>query len=202
MLLSRPKTEVKELIDRPARKLSTPPPTPPFLEKTDSPAKAYHYKQHQEKTKDSRPVSIATSIRSGKSEKPLRLHHGPPPPPGINSKRQTYAPSYYSTNTHAPESRETSQAYDYERYVEMVNGRAPGYSAKRQTVSVEHRRVVGAASEGNGGTKVPEERGGVGKAQVKEAAVQGREATKYGGRSTNLPQLGKIDYVYKTNDDQ
>lgn len=175
--------------------------------------------------KESRPISIASSIRSGKTDKPLRVHHGPPPPPGINSKRQTFTPTvgshYNNSESHQyTDSSERSRGvnrrnlpyYEVERFIKLseeANAQNHGFDryiqrlkeestdrdtgrdkSKRQSVHVEHKTKPENGYKMNG---------------HKERASTPKRSTNdenYERRNTNLPQLGKIDYIYKTNDDQ
>ena len=72
-------------------------------------------------------------------------------------------------------------------------------ASKREAVHVEHN----GGGAGRRATSTEQAKPSNGHTSNRLGGVGELEETSYSGRpSTNLPQLGKIDYIYKTTDDQ
>jgi hypothetical protein len=203
-----------------------------------------------------RPVSITSSIRSGKSEKPLRLNHGLPPPPALNLKQEIQSLKYNLTQSTQPTSQSSKKSSDLNNKkilpltsnliskLKLTDSTTNKKSTTESDTHKETKHRISDISEDSkrekpktqqqvtikkttekpvsttttttttttntttttqSNKKTEDEQKP--KTNVKTLVLNGMTTNipvdeNFGGRCTNLPQLGAIDYIYKTSDDR
>ena len=183
-------------------------------------------------SKGVRPISITSSIRSGKPEKPLRMHHNIPPP--SNKQRQLYTPTSMVDSIHANETNgytsykasnnnnnnKTMPLSEIERILKMSDDTklfTQGYENYRKSLKNDSKkdRVLhefsGRKSTTHKQAPLSNNSDYLAKLKTSMKTTTGRTGggdtnsspdENFGGRTTNLPQLGQIDYIYRTNNDK
>jgi hypothetical protein len=189
-----------------------------------------------------RPVSITSSIRSGKSEKPLRLNHGIPPPPILNLKQESSPSQKHNTTSSQQQNTSSSKKYDsntrkilpltsnlitklklteiskkpsssnhqendYTKDNKNRHTEQSSEDSKKEKNRIQTTQKPKAEKPANSVNKKVAEEETKPKTNVKTLVLNGMSTNipvdeNFGGRCTNLPQLGAIDYIYKTSDDR
>ena len=166
------------------RKISTPPPLPHILENknrrnTIHGNDSISLSMSKPATSETKQVSIASAIREKKTEKPIRLSHGLPPPPQILSSQQ----SSFNSNVNEKNSKDI-KSKDKDKLNE------PGISSKTENFQLAMKKTHLIKNSH------------VSKASQKDEVLKNSKKDEKLTTPTNLPQLDKIDYVLKTNDDK
>lgn len=202
-----------------------------------------------------RPVSITSSIRSGKSEKPLRLNHGLPPPPALNLKQEIQSLKYNLTQSTQQTSQSSKKSSDFNNKkilpltsnliskLKLTDSTTNKKSTTESDTHKETKHRISDISEDSKREKPKTQQVTIKKTTEKPVSTtttttttttntttttQSNKKTEdeqkpktnvktlvlngmttnipvdenFGGRCTNLPQLGAIDYIYKTSDDR
>ncbi|RNA27291.1 hypothetical protein BpHYR1_034280, partial [Brachionus plicatilis] len=166
------------------RKISTPPPLPHILEAKNK-RNTIHTSDNifmsinKQTAGESKPASITSAIRDGKTEKPIRVGHGLPPPPPILSQQSSFTSNLNESINKEAKSRDTPKLNESVFTAKSENSK----SGNRRPQLIKNSHVISKAAQ-------------------RDAGVKNSKKDEKLTTATNLPQLDKIDYVLKTNDDK
>lgn len=165
------------------RKISTPPPLPHILENknkrnTIHTNDSIFLSTSKPATGETKPVSLTSTTGDIKTEKPVRFSHGLPPPPQILSPHQI------NSNLNEKFSKDIKSKDDKLKQNESM---IPNKTENSQSVKKKPQLIKNSH---------------VSKASQKDVILKISKKDEKSVTTTNLPQLDKIDYVLKTNDDK